>query len=70
MSIKKELIIQDPVCGTIIKKEEAVTLTLENNKKIYFCSRKCMVSLLKFRRDPKKLKWTKKYKSNTLAKRI
>ncbi len=47
MSIKKELIIQDPVCGTIIKKEEAVTLTLENNKKIYFCSRKCMLIFLK-----------------------
>ena len=44
---------------------------VKNDGTIYrFCSRKCMVSLLKFRRNPKKLKWTKKYKSNMLTKRI
>jgi len=27
----------------------------------WFCSRKCRVSMLEFRRDPRKLKWTEYY---------
>jgi large subunit ribosomal protein L24e len=29
---------------------------------LWFCSSKCRKSMLKMRRDPRKLKWTKKYK--------
>jgi len=28
---------------------------------LWFCSRKCRISYLKFKRDPRKFKWTKKY---------
>lgn len=28
---------------------------------LWFCSRKCRISMLEFKRDPRKFKWTKKY---------
>ncbi|MHA1978577.1 MAG: hypothetical protein ACW98I_16870 [Candidatus Hodarchaeales archaeon] len=33
----------------------------KNGPLVRFCSRKCQRSLLDFKRDPRKFKWTKKY---------
>jgi large subunit ribosomal protein L24e len=32
-----------------------------DGKVLYFCSRKCEKNMLKLRRNPRKLKWTKYY---------
>ncbi|PCN51147.1 50S ribosomal protein L24e [Candidatus Geothermarchaeota archaeon ex4572_27] len=43
---------------------------VKNDGTIYwFCSRKCRVSMLEFKRDPRKFKWTAKYVKGGLKKR-
>lgn len=36
---------------------------------LWFCSRKCRVSMLEFKRDPRKFKWTKKYVKGGIKKK-
>ncbi len=48
-------------CGREIEPGTGM-MYVKNDGTIYrFCSRKCMVSMLRFGRDPRKLKWTLKY---------
>ncbi len=48
-------------CGAEIKPGKGITLFMNDGTALRFCSHKCMVSMLKLKRDPRKLKWTKKY---------
>ena len=36
-------------------------LALNNGTVLWFCSSKCKKNMLVLKRDPRKLKWTKKY---------
>ncbi|MHA1969797.1 MAG: 50S ribosomal protein L24e, partial [Candidatus Hodarchaeales archaeon] len=38
-----------------------ITFVRRNGQVVRFCSRKCRRSLIDFKRDPRKYKWTKKY---------
>ncbi|MEM0356592.1 MAG: hypothetical protein QW465_02465 [Candidatus Anstonellales archaeon] len=44
-------------CGDEIKLDRAVYYYTATGKGYVFCSSKCRRSMLKLRRDPKKLKW-------------
>lgn len=48
-------------CGSEIKPGTGITYFMNDGTVLRFCSHKCMVSMLKLKRDPRKLKWTKKY---------
>lgn len=48
-------------CGHPIPPGTGMIYVKNDGTILRFCSRKCMVSMLKFNRDPRKLKWTKKY---------
>ncbi len=48
-------------CGAPIPPGTGMVYVKNDGTILRFCSRKCMVSMLKFHRDPRKLKWTNKY---------
>ena len=48
-------------CGHTIPPGTGVMYVKNDGTIFWFCSRKCRVSMLEFRRDPRKFKWTKKY---------
>ncbi|NIM44639.1 MAG: 50S ribosomal protein L24e [Nitrososphaeria archaeon] len=46
------------------------TIYVKNDGTVYrFCSRRCRVNTLRYRRDPRKFKWTTKYVKGGLKKR-
>lgn len=36
------VLVQDPVCGTFVDRDRAVTLRDRNGEIVYFCSRDCL----------------------------
>ena len=48
-------------CGYEIEPGTGINFVRKNGQMVRFCSRKCRRSLLDFRRDARKFKWTKKY---------
>ena len=48
-------------CGKEIKPGTGIMYVKNDGTILWFCSRRCRVSYLKFKRDPRKFKWTKKY---------
>ncbi|MFX0013479.1 MAG: 50S ribosomal protein L24e [Promethearchaeota archaeon] len=48
-------------CGHDIEAGTGISFVRRNGQLVRFCSRKCRRSLLDFKRDPRKFKWTKKY---------
>ncbi|MFX1506064.1 MAG: 50S ribosomal protein L24e [Promethearchaeota archaeon] len=48
-------------CGHDIEAGTGISFVRRNGQLLRFCSRKCCRSLLDFKRDPRKFKWTKKY---------
>ncbi len=48
-------------CGHPIEPGTGTTYVTRDEKVYRFCSRKCRRSMLDFKRDPRKLKWTTKY---------
>ncbi len=48
-------------CGGEIKPGKGVMYVRNNGTILWFCSRRCRVSMLEFRRDARKFKWTAKY---------
>ena len=48
-------------CGHEIEAGTGMSFVRKNGQLVRFCSRKCQRSLLDFKRDPRKFKWTKKY---------
>ena len=48
-------------CGHEIKPGTGIMYVLNNGVIYWFCSKKCRRSMLDFKRDPRKFKWTVKY---------
>ncbi|MHA2244839.1 MAG: 50S ribosomal protein L24e [Candidatus Hodarchaeales archaeon] len=48
-------------CGGAIEPGTGISFVRKNGQLIRFCTRKCRRSLIDFKRDPRKFKWTKKY---------
>ena len=48
-------------CGVDIPPGTGLMYVKRDGTIYWFCSRKCRVSMLEFRRDPRKLKWTAYY---------
>ena len=48
-------------CGHVIPPGTGVMYVKNDGTIYWFCSRRCRISMLEFGRDPRKLKWTKKY---------
>ncbi len=48
-------------CGRKIKPGTGIMYVKTDGTIYYFCSGKCRKNMLKLGRDPRKLKWTKKY---------
>lgn len=48
-------------CANDIEPGTGITFVRKNGQVVRFCSRKCRRSLIDFKRDPRKYKWTKKY---------
>ncbi|RLG60704.1 50S ribosomal protein L24e [Candidatus Geothermarchaeota archaeon] len=48
-------------CGYEIPPGTGIMYVKNDGTVLWFCSRKCRISMLEFKRDPRKLKWTKKY---------
>ena len=49
-------------CGKEVMPGTGIMYVKNDGSTLWFCSSKCRKSMLKMRRDPRKLKWTKKYK--------
>ncbi|MEM4481935.1 MAG: 50S ribosomal protein L24e [Desulfurococcaceae archaeon] len=52
-------------CGNQLEPGSGLMYVLNDGSTLWFCCRKCLKSYL-MERDPRKLKWTKKYKQETL----
>ncbi|RLE66913.1 MAG: 50S ribosomal protein L24e [Thermoprotei archaeon] len=48
-------------CGKEIMPGTGIVFVKNDGTILRFCSRKCRVSMLKYKRNPKKLKWTRVY---------
>ncbi|MCS7121462.1 MAG: 50S ribosomal protein L24e [Archaeoglobaceae archaeon] len=48
-------------CGYEIEPGTGKMLVMRDGRILYFCSRKCEKNMLKLKRNPRKLKWTKFY---------
>ena len=47
-------------CNKEMEKGTGKVYIRTEGKQFYFCSTKCQKNMLKLKRDPRKLKWTKK----------
>ncbi len=56
-------------CGREIKPGHGVMYVKNDGTILWFCSRRCRVSMLEFKRDPRKFKWTAKYVKGGVKKR-
>ncbi len=54
-------IFQCAFCAHDIEPGTGFSFVRKNGQVVRFCSRKCKRSLIDFKRDPRKFKWTKKY---------
>jgi len=48
-------------CGKPLKPGTGMMYVKDDGTIYFFCSSKCRKNMLKLKRDPRKLKWTKKY---------
>ncbi len=48
-------------CDEPVAKGTGTMLALNNGTVLWFCSSKCKKNMMVLKRDPRKLKWTKKY---------
>jgi len=48
-------------CGHEIEPGTGLMYVKNDGTILWFCSRRCFKSLIEFKRDPRKFKWTKKY---------
>ncbi|MHA1596718.1 MAG: 50S ribosomal protein L24e [Candidatus Asgardarchaeia archaeon] len=49
-------------CGREIEFGTGITYILSDGRTLHFCSSKCKKNMLVLKRDPRKLKWTLKYR--------
>jgi large subunit ribosomal protein L24e len=48
-------------CDRSVPKGSGTMLVKNDGTVLWFCSAKCKKNMLELKRDPRKLKWTKKY---------
>lgn len=48
-------------CGREFPHGTGIMYVKNDGTVMWFCSRKCRISMLEFKRDPRKYKWTVKY---------
>jgi len=48
-------------CGREFLHGKGMLYVRRDGTRLWFCSRKCRVSMIDFNRDPRKYKWTEKY---------
>lgn len=48
-------------CGKEFLHGKGILYVKNDGSRLWFCSRRCRVSMIEFKRDPRKLKWTEKY---------
>ena len=48
-------------CGKEFMHGKGILYVKKDGTRLWFCSRKCRVSMIEHKRDPRKLKWTEKY---------
>ncbi|HDD40210.1 MAG: 50S ribosomal protein L24e [Thaumarchaeota archaeon] len=48
-------------CGREFLHGKGILYVKKDGTQLWFCSRKCRVSMIDFHRDPRKFKWTEKY---------
>ncbi|WP_084739550.1 50S ribosomal protein L24e [Sulfuracidifex tepidarius] len=51
-------------CGKTIPKGTGMLYVKTDGTLLWFCSSKCRKYMLKYKKDPKKLKWTSSYMGN------
>ncbi len=49
-------------CGREFLHGKGMLYVKKDGSLLWFCSRKCRVSMIDFKRDPRKFKWTAHYK--------
>jgi len=54
-------ILKCSFCGQDFPHPQGLTYVKNDGSLLHFCSRRCKVSLLNFRRDARKIKWTAYY---------
>ncbi len=55
-------------CGHDIPPGTGIMYVKNDGTIFWFCSRKCRISYLEFKRDPRKFKWTSKYVKGAIKK--
>lgn len=48
-------------CGKEFMQGRGILFVKKDGTLLWFCSRKCKMSMIDFQRDPRKYKWTEKY---------
>ena len=56
-------------CGCEVSLGTGVKYVKNDGTVFKFCSRRCRINFLEFKRDPRKFKWTKKYVKGQVIKR-
>ncbi len=62
--------MKEQTCAFCASSIEAGTGTMyvkNDGSILWFCSRKCRVSMVDFKRNPRKLKWTERYEQKILT---
>lgn len=50
-------------CGRPIKPGTGLTVIMNDGSVLRFCSLRCRIYMLEYKKDPRKLKWTAKHRS-------
>lgn len=50
-------------CGKDIEPGTGTRFVRRDGNVLWFCARKCRMSMLRMKRDPRKFKWTTKYET-------
>ncbi len=48
-------------CGNELERGTGVMLVKKDGTLLYFCKKKCEKNMIKLRRNPREMKWTKKF---------
>jgi len=54
-------------CASSIEPGTGMMFVKNDGSILWFCSRKCRISMLDFKRNPRKLKWTQRYEQKILT---
>jgi len=54
-------------CASTIESGTGTMYVKNDGSALWSCSRKCRVSMIEFKRNPRKLKWTERYEQKILT---